>query len=477
MEEILALVLGYTILSLFIILLLVSLTNGNKNQTSYIAWHYWSWIQFIKWCALINTPSTKESLKFFKHLIKVFKPEALNKFSPYCNVPERFRVLGIDEAFFLNNVEIALIFWSFFAVVYVCVLGIKVRSLESIRRSVCDSLIIRITLLFFMEFLIYSLLQIKQFEITSVYGIVNSVLSVIVICCLSIFFIALSSLIILKTKENDNSTLTRISTVTEEFTPQSPKHNLYYILFLLQRVTACISYTFLQDHPKIQCFLIELILGITCNLYTVIYILFIRPFTKNLMNIFIAILETTSIIIFALSGSYSLDIVSDSNKENMHYLIVSLLYSSIPLYLFLAFKLNKNTSNPAIHIEKSANSNLVFNTSIETVNESKIVKSGLFKTKLNEKIHNIDKALKVNKNFNADKLKQTLNESGFNTPQLPHKFEDGHEREEVKVYESQGSGLPIGGSIENGEGYRDDVENRIPYYPALYGNHMKKFLE
>ena len=471
MEEILALVLGYTILGLFIILLLVSLSNGNKNQARYIIWHYWSWIQFIKWSALINTPSADESLKFFKHLIKVFKPDPLNKFSPHSSVPERFKDLGIGKAYFLNNAEIPLIVWSFFAVLYVVILTLKVKSLESIRRSVCDSLIIRNTLLFFMEFLIYSMLQIKQFEITSIYGIINSVLSVIVICCLLIFFIAISSIVIIKLK--DNSTLERISTVTEEFNQQSIKYNLYYILFLLQRVIACISYIFLQDHPKIQCFIIELILGVTCNFYIVIYILFIRPFTKSLINIFLAILETTSIIICALIGSYSLDTVSNSNKENMHYLIVSLLFSSIPLFLFFIFKLNKSPLNPAIHIEKSANSNLVFNSSIETVQEVKIGKLNFFKNKSNEKVRNIDKVLKVDKMLHADNIKQTLNESGCNTPQLPHRVDD--RSEEFKVSKGQDLSNQVSQRIiENS--VSDDVENRIPYFTALYGKHIKKIM-
>jgi hypothetical protein len=473
MEESLAFSFGYTAIGLTSILLMKSLVNAGSHDSSYAIWHYFSWVHYIKWAGLMTSEGTLPFIRFYRKLILVFKPEPLNTYSPPCSIPKNFQIMGFDYSYFLNNSEVPLIIWGIFSIIYLFFLAVKVKSFENIRKSVCENMIIRATLVFFMDFLLYALLQIRQFEISTVYGIINSIISVVVVSCLLIFWVFVSIFVLVKTEESGN--LYRIKTIRQEFDVTQKKYLIYYFLFMLERTFAGISYVFLGDYPKVQCFMIEITSGVVCKDYLVIYVAFVKPFIKKELNVFVMILETFSIIIGSLIGSFSIYGVSDSSKDNMLFFIVSVLYLSIPIFLFFTFKVSDGNS-----ASRTMNGNFQNNTKVFTENEKSF--DNKFRVIEKQRNHFFNNDIKDHSDLKAISPRSDLSTNKVSDFNHLEKMKANNLVLKARIFHSE-----IGFDNKSKENYLSEeivnekteelneksVTTRIPYYEALFDKYHK----
>ena len=257
---------GYIAFSTAAGLAFLSIISHNKNSCSYIIWHYISWVQFFQWTALINSSSPSNYLLFFKNFNQASSFSQIISYHYTSHVPTRYSELGVKYNYFINNAEKALMVWCACLVCYVLFIFLGCNFAKNARKIICDNLILRATLLCFLEFSIFASLQIFNFEISTWYGITNSVVSVAIIACEAVMIGYLPIAANLRYEGGIEEEISRISTVIEEFNFSENKCRYYYIFFMIERISAAASYAFLSSYPAMQALVLACTLFATSNI-------------------------------------------------------------------------------------------------------------------------------------------------------------------------------------------------------------------
>lgn len=308
---------GYLVLSIILSFGALSILSHNRNLSRYTLWHLVAWAQFYQWIPLINSKAPSMYLEFFSDYNKSLKVYPLITFSFYNTITSRYQELGIEHSYFVNNTEKPLILIVASILIYLVMLCMKCECLQDFRKEVVDSIILRSGLICFFEFSIFSLLQIRYFEITTWYGIMNSVVAVAIIACVLVMLIYFPINSNFRIKENNKEDLERISTLIEELRYEYPKCRLYYVFFMLQRILAAVSYTVLDEYPGLQALLAGIGPALTSKAYLVGYVVVTKPFVKKSVNYFVIVLELLSALSIIFTAVFSLNGVSTSSKNTL----------------------------------------------------------------------------------------------------------------------------------------------------------------
>lgn len=311
MAESEGIIFGYTVISIVFVMILANILTLNRSSSSYLIWHLISWIYLIKWFALLNIDSSAVLTSFTKGFISVFYPFSIVTFTNTNSVPSEFTKIGFTNPYFLNNLDVTLIIWLSTIVFYLIVLLLRCSSFENLKKVVCENLIIRSLLIFFSELNIFSMLQIVEFEISTWYGITNSMLAVLTILILIIFFIFITFNIHYRIREGNPENISRLYTVVEEFDKDSFKKLLYYSLFMFERLMIPAGLVFFRGFKMIQIFIVEFSV---CLKF--VYVVLVRPFTRTLDNFIVAFLDSLSIL-----AAFLIILLSAGNSSNNKDLI------------------------------------------------------------------------------------------------------------------------------------------------------------
>lgn len=329
MAEIEGIIFGYIAISIVLSMIALTMLTNNRNNSSYLIWHLASWIYLIKWFPLLNIGSSTVLASFAKGFNSVFSPFSLTTYTNTFSIHSEFKAIGIDSPYFLNNSGVIIIIWGFTLIVYLVALILRCSKYEKMRKAICENLIIRSTLVFFSEFNFFSMVQIMEFEVSTWYGVTNSIVSVSIVIGLLITLFFLTFSIHYRIKENDQENLLRINTLIEEFRMGTYKTQLYYSIFMIERlvVTACI--VFFIKSAKIQATIAGLTLSI--NFF---YIILIRPFNKKVDNFIVALLSFLNMLAVLFFGLLSVDL-SNNTKDILAWVGISLLIAGVIAVSFM----------------------------------------------------------------------------------------------------------------------------------------------
>ena len=330
MSQLIGLILGYACLGISCILILISACKKTENQSSYIIWHFISWLYMYKWYPSIDSSISPTLESISKGLHEAFHPISIIPLSEVNSLSENFKKLGLDNPYFLNNGEIVLMIWTGSLIIYLTVLICTCS--KSLKKTVCDNLIIRSSLILFTEISVVSFIQISEFEISTWYGVMNSILSVAIICCLVFLMIFLTFIIFFRLKSGNEESIARIITVVEEFKNNSYKQMLYYTFFMVERFLSAAALAMFTKYPGIQVFV--LIFLLFCKF---LYTLFVLPFRFALKNLYIAGLDFLSVISISLIIICSEDI-GDTFKNAIAWSYFAIVVLAMAGCLFLFFK-------------------------------------------------------------------------------------------------------------------------------------------
>lgn len=342
MIETLASITGYFILGIVGLMLLICVLSYNKNSNSRVLWHFITWVQFYQWIPLINSSAPLDYFNFFSHLNTTINVYQFVTYSYPNTIPSNYSYLGIQYSYFINNTEKLLVVWGICIIIYMTAIFTTWEWAKAFRKSICDNLILRIHLICFGLFSIFSLLQIIEFEITTWYGIMNSVVSVAIFLSniVLIFFVPIYSYI--RIDQGLPEELERIETIVKEFKTDKKGCMFYYVFFMLERLTAAVSYAFLASYPGLQCLFIGLALALNSNLYLVVYLAVLRPFENITDTFFVVSLEFCSLLCVSLNFVFVVNQVSSQFMTCVQWLCFSFLWLGIGLtvikYMSVVYK-------------------------------------------------------------------------------------------------------------------------------------------
>lgn len=426
-EQQLAYVLGSSIILTTFFMIVTTLALKNKNELSFIIWHLISWISFIKWTALINLSVPSVFIQFFKCLLYIYKPRSFNSFAHHSKVPRRFSELGIDHPYFLNNAELSIVILTAILIVYLIFYFIRSKSTESVRTAICHNLIIRSALLLYVDLSTYAFLQISSFEITTVYGICNSFISVIVLTSLVIVTVFFSVMMQIESKLFSDSRPTSINTLTNEFKKVKLSFRLYYLFFMVERLFCPLVYALLDSKPEFQFLVTEIFVGIKCNSYVVFYVLLFRPFINRTLNYLVITLDFITLTIVALIACYLIP-MSDSSKIGIFYLIVFLIMVAVLVNIFFfvieAWKANK--------IIKSENKNELAQADL-VLNSNQNISDLTFSDPIKSK-RNLPKINQARFTDDSNEIEDNLTDLKKAKSSALNKFENVFQNTEVSIF-------------------------------------------
>jgi len=250
----------YTFLTFLLLTVLLAFFSKNRGKCSFAIWQNLLYIQLIRWLGLVNIDSDSELSSFFKEFTKILHPVRL---STICEDEEltssSFHTMQIHSSGFLNNAKELLVVYVF--ILSVCLFTLTVNKFTSGKyfsefiRLVKYSIVIRLHLLLFMDFLTMSMIDIKYFDETSACSTVN--------IALSVFFLALGLCMIIQIPlmvkkrlfgnldTHHGVIFESISTIVEEFKPVFRVATYqYYTIFLLYRFSLAFSLVYLPSLPS-----------------------------------------------------------------------------------------------------------------------------------------------------------------------------------------------------------------------------------
>lgn len=278
----------YTFLTILLLKLLVAFFSKNRGKCSFAIWQNVLYIQLIRWLGLIKIDSDSEFSSFFKEFTKILHPIRL---STICEDEElttsSYHTMQIKSSGFLNNAKELLVIYVL--ILTICFFTYIVNKLthgiyfSEFIKVVKYSVLIRLHLLLFLDFLTLSMINIKHFNESSPCSTVNITLSVFFMA-LALYLIVRIPLVIKKKLIGNLDThhgviFESISTIVEEFKPEFKiSVYQYYTIFLLYRFSLAFSLVFLPSSPIVQLFVLLSFQTMLSNKYIVFYIGLARPF-------------------------------------------------------------------------------------------------------------------------------------------------------------------------------------------------------
>ncbi|OMJ89342.1 hypothetical protein SteCoe_8546 [Stentor coeruleus] len=314
----------YSFLSVLTMMIIFAIVTSNRGKCLYAVWHNISFLTLIHWIPLINIDSNSEFESFFSQIAIIFRPFELP--SVCSDEPIDIQVytsIRIKSNSFINNAkEILLIY---FAVMLFCIIVLILSKfkdseiLEKLKKQIKYSIIIRLHLLLFLDFMTFSMINVYFYTGQNACSSAN--------LGLSLFFLIMGGSwimiipVIIKVKINNDleshhdKLFESIETIVNEFKPcfQVSKYQ-FYTIYLLYRFSIAFCLVILPESPSVQLFIIAAFQAFICIIYLVLYIIFAKPFAQKIDTITVFISEFFCLILVVIVGIRSLQDLSDDEK-------------------------------------------------------------------------------------------------------------------------------------------------------------------
>ena len=371
---------GYIVLAVVGSSALLSALSHNKNHSRYILWHFITWAQFFQWTALINSQASADYLSFFNSYSKTVKIYQFITYHYYTEVPTRFSELGIQYTYLINNAENLLVIMAISLLIFSIMACTTFKAGDEFRKTVCDSLIIRASLICFMEISMFAFFQMSKFEITTWYGILNSVFAVIFLTAIFAMTAYLPINANYRINVGNKDELEKILTVVEEFKYRTEECRHYYIFFMLQRLVAGLIYVVLAEYCGVQALIIGIFISLTSNFHVVAYTYLTKPFFSWISNYYVIFLELLSLLSVVINAIFSLSSVSASLRNNLAWFLIGCLWAGISVtVVYFSYSIcsseNKNI-NKIIEINIEAPNEATSPAMDESMQNSNVLKRG-----------------------------------------------------------------------------------------------------
>ena len=422
----------YSYLSIVIIMLIVSLLTRNRGNCSYSIWQNISYIQLIHWIALIDIDGISEFESFFEEISLVFRPNLLENIceDEQINV-QTYISMRINSINFINNAKEVLILWAIILLPCIVILIISTVNNSSFvtnaKSKIKYSIIIRIHLILFLEFMTYSIINIYYFTGKNTCATANLGLSIFILIIGGVWTLFIPLILKLKLNKNIgiqlNIILQSIETLIEEFKSVTRVLNYqYYTIYLLYRFSLAFSLVFLSRLPHMQLLIIAAFQFIICNYHIVVYIICIKPYKKRKDAITVFLAELFSLLVIIFIGIGTLNNLDINNK---YYLALSCAITIwiIEIIIIIRFCLNLFDNSSSVQITNSIqNSTIIHQDTIISENRdikkmAKIEEEDAYSIQYyshnyketNERVPNSNFVDKIENNNDRFQLKDGLN--------------------------------------------------------------------
>lgn len=313
----------YSFYSLLILQIVICMLTKNRCNSSFAIWYNISYLQIIQWVNLMKIDPNSEFEAFFKPISIFFRPikieygcwdESLNE--------SGFETVQIHSSWIISNAQAMLIFYV--GVLFLCLFLISmniynnIEILTNLMRVVKYSMIIRIHLLFFLDLMIFSMINIKFLTGDSSCSTMNFVFSIIFVT-INVSFLLVLPLIIKNTvKVSENTNFELISqpfeTLFSEFAPSSSQLNFqYYTIYLIHRFTLSFTLINFENVLYLQLFVIITFQLAISNSYSVYYIFKVNPYKCQIDTKTTLISESLTLILFTIFWIRALNFGPDFN--------------------------------------------------------------------------------------------------------------------------------------------------------------------
>lgn len=288
-------------------MLVVTAVTFDKKKTSFPTWYCITWLDYARWLGLINTSMDSNLLQFYKSLITSLNGIQIITTNESTEIFTHFSELSIKGYNFINNTEKAIFILG--SSVLVCglfsIFSFCSLKLKSFTGSIWRNLLVRSFFVCVYDFWIFGLLQIYYITLSTSYGVLNSVLAVVLIV---ISIIVVVSLPIYVNNLQPLSGLRQPSTLLDEFCyKDSQAHQYYYFIFLIKRLVSAIAIVFLQSFPIGQVIIISL-----CLVLEITYLAKYKPYSDPSNTYYSISAEVCQLITVVCIGVYIGNFGSDT---------------------------------------------------------------------------------------------------------------------------------------------------------------------
>jgi hypothetical protein len=326
----------YCFLSVLFIMLILAGVSNNRGRCSYAVWHNIAFLTLIHWIPLINVDDNSEFQSFFEQIAIIFRPFRLPNvcLDESITMPIYNSMMIYSNGFINNAKEILLIY---FTVLFTCISVLIMNKyspspgLDRMAKAIKYSIIIRLHLVFYLDFMTFSMINVYFFTGNNTCSSTNMGLSLFFLILGGCWIMAIPVIIKLKMvndMENHHDTVFQsISTLVNEFKPcfQTTKYQ-YYTIFLLYRFSLAFSLVVLPNSPAVQLFIIATFQVIISNSYAVAYIGLAKPYAKRRDAITVFVAESLCLVLVVFIGIRSLNGISDNTKYYTSAMCVLLIW-------------------------------------------------------------------------------------------------------------------------------------------------------
>lgn len=328
----------YSFLSVLIMMIIFAIVTNNRGKCLYAVWHNISFLTLIHWIPLINIDDYSEFESFFSQIAIIFRPFELPSVCSDEPIDSQvYTSMRIKSNSFINNAkEILLIY---FAVMLFCIIVLilskykNTEIVQKLKKQVKYSIIIRLHLLFYLDFMTFSMINVYFYTGQNACSSAN--------LGLSLFFLIMGGSwimiipVIIKVKMNNDleshhdKLFESIETIVNEFKPcfQVSKYQ-FYTIYLLYRFSIAFCLVILPDSPSVQLFIIAAFQTFICIIYLVLYILFAKPFAQRRDSITVFISDFLCLILVIIVGLRSLENLSDDAKYYTSIFCVLIIWAT-----------------------------------------------------------------------------------------------------------------------------------------------------
>ncbi|OMJ74405.1 hypothetical protein SteCoe_26661 [Stentor coeruleus] len=347
----------YCFLSIIVIMLIFAVVTRNRGKCLYAVWHNISFITLIHWIPLINIDNNSEFESFFSQIAIVFRPFELPSIcldEPIDN--HIYSSIKIKSNSFINNAKESLL--VYFSILLACIIVIILSKYTNsntilyLKKQVKYSIIIRLHLLFYLDFMTFSLINLYFYTGKNACSSMNLGFSLFFLIMGGCWIIAIPLIIKKKItgdiESHHDIVFESIETIVKEFKPcfTTSKYQ-FYTIFLFYRYSLAFCLVVLPNSPSIQLFMIALFQFFIGSLYLVLYVCITRPFAMKFDAITVVISEFLCLFLVVLIGIRSLDDLTSNMKYYLTFgcvLIIWVTEITIIVRFILDFVLFKKTS-------------------------------------------------------------------------------------------------------------------------------------
>jgi hypothetical protein len=312
----------YTFLVVMMITLVLCFFTRNRGNCSFAVWQNITYLQLIRWFGLLRIDNESEFESFFKEFSLIFRPFRLPSVCLDESIDSQsYGTMQIESNGFINNAKEILILYiamiTFCSIVLISNKMSKGRRFPGLTQQVKYSIIIRLHLLLFLDFMTFSMINIAYFSSGNTCSTVNLGLSIFFLILGGFWIIQIPLLIKKKLannlNENHDALFISIGTIVHEFKPTYRTVTYqYYTIFLLYRISLAFCLVVLSRSPSVQLFMIASFQIMTSKIYLVVYIFKVKPYIKKSDTISVFVTELLSLFLVIFIGIRSLSLGPNS---------------------------------------------------------------------------------------------------------------------------------------------------------------------